>query len=468
MNQFLNPIMALPFIKHFLFDKNRIYTMTSQQLENFRDKSLRKIVKYAYTVPMYHKIYKKAGIHPNDIKGIQDIEKLPYISKKDIIDHFPNDIIPKRYNKKKGYQVYTSGSTGKPVAIYTDFQTMSEAVGIFLRELDIFDLHWRKSKFAIIGNFSPNKAPEASDKLINQQARSFFPLDNYLTLRVFDPIQEIIEKLDEFKPDIIFSIPVFYRNLAFFKKKGFGDNINTKVLHVGGYVLDNYTRKYVEDVFGCRMLNSYGSTESNADMAFECMQGTWHIFHDFFHIEAIDKNRELVKPGTRGHAVITRLFGRGTPIIRYTGVDDWITLSSDYKCDCGLCTPIITDGVEGRINTSVVTPDGRIFPIGSFDIISKVLMDLNTYKIKQYQIIQKKVDEIDILLVIDKDMRNLGPSVDHIMKELTTSYENKVGPRVKITVREVQEIQSSADKPLPLIISHLKPEEIQKIIESKN
>jgi len=91
---------------------------------------------------------------------------------------------------------------------------------------------------------------------------------------------------------------------------------------------------------------------------------------------------DVVEPGKIGHIVVTRLFGKATPLIRYTGMDDWVTLGEEYKCSCGLCTPIFKNGVEGRLSTSVYLPDGKIFPSASFAILSVVLKDLRTRKVK--------------------------------------------------------------------------------------
>jgi len=74
---------------------------------------------------------------------------------------------------------------------------------------------------------------------------------------------------------------------------------------------------------------------------------------DFFHLEAVDECFEPVSPGERGRLVITRLWGNGTPIIRYTGMEDWITLGNGESCSCGLKSPIFGKPVEGRILSNI-------------------------------------------------------------------------------------------------------------------
>jgi len=65
---------------------------------------------------------------------------------------------------------------------------------------------------------------------------------------------------------------------------------------------------------------------------------------------------DVVDFGKKGHIVLTRMLGRGTPFIRYTEMDDWATILQE--CECVLRTPIIKGGVEGRMSTSVILPDG--------------------------------------------------------------------------------------------------------------
>ncbi|HEC82101.1 MAG TPA: hypothetical protein ENI42_06755, partial [Thermoplasmatales archaeon] len=150
MNPLLNPLTSIPLAVNFFSTPKRLHKLPQEKLERYRDKAFRKIVKYAYTVPLYHKKYRAAGVHPSDIKGIKDITKLPLVTKEDLIKNFPDGVIPAGCNKDEMYVVSTSGSSGKPLSIYSDFYTMVTAIGPFMRELNIFNLHWRKSRIAHI------------------------------------------------------------------------------------------------------------------------------------------------------------------------------------------------------------------------------------------------------------------------------------------------------------------------------
>lgn len=467
MNPLYNPSTLIPLLKNYILDPGRIERLNPKQLEGYRDKALRKIINYAYDVPLYRKKYKEAGVHPSNVKGINDIKKIPFVSKQELKDNFPDNIIPTNYNKNKGYVVCTGGTTGKPISIYTDFPTMLRAIGPGLAETRYFKMNMRKSRIAHIGNFNRYRIDSVVQENFLPYLKGFYSLDNLLNIDVNEPIKSILDKLNDFKPDLIISYPAIFQHLAFLKKKGYGESVNPKLLHVGGAILDEYTRSYVEDAFNCRLLNIYPSVEAHANIAFECYENNWHIHSDFFHVEAVDENMELVAPGERGHIIITRLWGRGTPIIRYTGMGDWITLSDSKRCRCGLHSPIFEKPVEGRMRANIILPNGKVFPPGAFCFILPVLHDLKTYKVKQFQIIQKKIDEIDILLVIDDDLRNTGASFEEIAEGIKKIYTEKAGPDVKITVREVKEIKSdpSSRKPPPIVVSNVKLRDGYKVLD---
>ena len=77
MNPFYNPIFTSKVLKSYLFDIDRLRRYSNDKLLKYQDKHLRKMVKFAYTVPLYHDKYRKAGVHLKDISGIKDLKKLP-------------------------------------------------------------------------------------------------------------------------------------------------------------------------------------------------------------------------------------------------------------------------------------------------------------------------------------------------------------------------------------------------------
>jgi phenylacetate-CoA ligase len=473
MNPFLNPRIIIPFIKNYIQDPKRIERLNEKKLENYKDKALRKILSKAFEVPVYKNKYKKFGINKNDIQGIEDLSKLPFISRQDLSDNYPDGVVSPDFNQDKGHIICTGGTTTKyccssgsdPVCTFTDTPSLLRGSLITTRENNFYNLNIRRTRFAHIGNFNPYKFDEVFEKNVIKYAKTFISFDNYLNIQASGKTNEIIEKLESFKPDVIISYPAIFQDLAYFKRKNIETSIKPKLLFVGGAMLDNYTRKYVESAFNCRMFNTYSSCESGAEIAFECSEGNWHIHSDFFHLEAVDENMNLLNPGERGRLVITKLWGTGTPIIRYTGMEDWITLGNGEKCSCGLKSPIFGKPVEGRVLSNIILPDGRSIPPSQFLHITDVLNNLKTFKVKKYQIIQNNINEILFLIEIDKDLKNEGPSFNEISKKIKKIYEEKIGLKIKYNIKEVDKIEDDAEtgKPAPLVVSNINKDETCKI-----
>lgn len=469
MNPLLNPAVTIPFLRYYHQDPVRLEKLNRTQLHRYQDQELRKILRYTTTVPFYHQHYRDAAINPRDINGIKDLQRLPFITKQNLRDNFPDNIIPKKHDKHHTYMVCTGGTSGKSVYIYTDFSTFLRSMGPQLYQMRYFNMNLRTLRLAHIGNFSKYRNDYVMQTDFFPEIRWFYSGKNALNLDVNQPIHDIIDKLDAFKPDIIMTYPALFQHLAYLKRKGFGQHIQPTLLHVGGDILDDYTRHYVEDAFNCRLLNIYPAVEAQACMAFECYEGNWHIHADFFHFEAVDKDNVPVAPGERGHLVLTRLFGRGTPIIRYTGIDDFVTLSEDdERCTCGLHGPIFKKPVEGRMRTNIVLPNGKVFPPGAFCFVEPVLHDLHTFKVKQYQVIQQSTHEIEILLAIDEDLRAIGAPASQIIDGIHRIYQEKCGPDVTINVHEVPEIKGDpkSGKPAPIVVSKITREEGFKQIDT--
>ena len=123
MNPLLNPIFLSRLLKSYITDPSRLKRYTNEKLVKYQQVQLKKIVNYAYTVPVYRNKYKNMGVHPRDIKIIDDINKLPFITKDDMRKHLPNGIVSSDFNKKDAFIARTGGTTGESLALYFDLYT---------------------------------------------------------------------------------------------------------------------------------------------------------------------------------------------------------------------------------------------------------------------------------------------------------------------------------------------------------
>ena len=442
MSSFRNPIFLYKIAKCHVTDTKRIWTCNEGQLKKLQDKAIKRIVKYANTVPLYQKKFKEYGIKPEDIKGIQDITKLPIISKDDLRAHYPDEIIPKNFDKKDAFLLSTSGSTGEPVFMYYDRFTAIKILEGYVRALKAFGGDWRKSRIALIVDIKPGSIEHAAfTDCIPSSFKKLLSLKNQKIIYVGEKTEKILDELDRFNPDFIGSDPIMVKKLADLKSKGFGRNVNPKAMSCSGSILDKYSKDFVEKTFGCKLYNIYATTETGV-IAFECKNNKhYHVNSDFVYVEYVDNDNNLLPPGKKGNIVVTRLFGNGTPIIRYSGLGD-VVKPIVGECGCGIEFCQMIEYIEGRSMEMIILPDGsELAPFDVTTIPATVMNRLNSFKIKQFQIIQHKTNYIEVLIVIDEKQRKQGPSVEKIKQEIKKEFLEKTGDKVKTEVNEVDEIE---------------------------
>ncbi len=437
MNPFYNPLFLSKILKSYLFDINRLRRFDEQKLQRFRDKKFKKIVEFAYTTPLYYDKYKKVGIHPRDISGLKDIEKLPFIIKQDIKKYYPDGIISKNVSKNQLVEVSTSGTTGKSLSIFVDMFDIVMGLFGYLRTIREYDLNWRKSRLTIIGDFASHTAESGYiNKGLQPRVSSNFIFKNIQWLDTNADPKENLEKINGFKPDFIGGYVGMLGHMALLKEQGLGKDVNPKVIAATGSVLDTELRNYIEQSFHAKLYEVYGATETGP-IAFECKDGGYHVMSDLLHLEFF-KNNESVAIGGTGKLVVTKLFGRGTPIIRYDAIND-IVSSTGKKCTCGLSGELIKK-IYGRKDLSLLLPDGKVLMPSAFaEIYSKILHQLKSTKLKDTKIIQNDLHTIEIQVVIDKKQKK-GPSEKEIMALIKEGFQKKVGPDVSIFIREVEKL----------------------------
>jgi len=434
MNPFYNPIFLSKILKSYLFDINRLNYFDEEALKKYQDRCIKNIFKFAYAVPLYHDKYKKVGITPNDIQRIEDIEKLPIISKDDIKLYYPNGIVQQSIRKKNLIEITTSGTTGKSLSLYGEFYDSVLWLFWYIRILKNHGIDWRKDKLSIIGDFATHTIGSAyitRGILKNLNSNYFF--SNMQWLNTNDAPIEVCKELNRFQPDFIGGYVGMLGHLAILKEKGYGDNIKPRSIATIGSILTPPLRNLLEKSFGAKVFDVYGATESGT-IAFQCRRGRYHIMADLVYPEFL-KNGKAVQSKEQGKILITKLYGGGTPIIRYESVND-IVAPLYEKCDCGLVGGLI-DRIYGRDDLSLYFSGGRVMlPSSQAEIFGRILYELKCNKIKETRIIQHSLTKLEIKLMFDKKLKNEVPSKDEIFSIIKKGYEEKIGTDVEIDIKE--------------------------------
>jgi len=443
MNQLLNPFFISKILKNYFFDINRTFNISNEELEKYRDKKFRRLVHYAYTVPLYHDLYKKAGVHPEDICGIKDIKKLPFVSKDELQSYHPEGLISNKISKNKLIEVSTSGTTGRSLSIFVDLQDVVIGLFAYIRMLREHDINWKKDKITIIGDFAPHTVESGYIKKgIFARMQNSYLFKNMQWLDTNEKPEVLIKKINSFKPDFLGAYTGMLGHIALLKEKGFGDDINPSVIATTGSVFDDSLRSYVNDVFNADLFETYASTEAGP-IAFECKKKKYHVLSDYVNLEIMEGKKI-------GHVVITKLYGVGTPIIRYTAMNDIAEVLSK-KCSCKMSGDLIKK-VYGRDILSLYLSDGRVMLSSSISqIFSKILYVLKTNKVVDVQIIQHDFDNLNIKLVLDENKFGEDVSFQNILDVIINGFQEKMGKNVVVDIKKVDKINRKEPRIISLI-----------------
>jgi len=428
-------------VLYYLANMVRRTHLDRDELIKYQNKKLRKIIRHAYDcVPFYHEKLKELGIKPSDIKTTKDLGKLPIIRKDEIRKNL-NEMICREYDVENLEMHWTSGSTGQPLLFY------------ITKEEDDF----RKAKH-LRGNICCGQKPRDCWVTITPPFRFARTTKLQRILGFYAPIPisvledsakqvSIIEKI---KPDIMdgYSSSLFL--LAKEAEKRESKAIRPRFLFGGAELTDDVSRRYVEKVFEAPFYDRYATIELER-MAWQCpARMEYHIDADTIIMQFVDANGEEVSAGERGEIVCTSLFNYAMPFIRYAIGD--MGIPSDEECSCGRTFPLMKV-IEGRKDSLIVLPDGRVLSPRTFTIAIRMF---KLYKhMDQFRVIQKKPDLLEIH--IKKKNDDVDESimetelVAHIKKMLNID-EHKITFKVKF----VENIPLDKSGKLMIVVSELK------------
>ena len=457
MNPFLNPVFLLRILNSYTNHINRLQRLSNEKISQLQNKQLRKMVNKAFSVPMYRELYQKADVRISDIQTIADLQKLPIITKEHFAKYKPEELIPSNKNIDQFIKVSTSGTTGKSLSIYVDMYEIIVGLFGYLRTIQDYGLSWRKNKLSIIGDFASHTAETGYVRhglMPNSISKNAFKSIQWLDTN--DTPEKVIEQLNNFKPDFIGGYTGMLGHLAVLKQQGQGKDIHPQVIASTGALLDNNLKKFIESSFNTKVFEVYGATETGP-IAYQCNHaGIYHIMSDFLFLEFVDEENKPVASKEPGHMLVTKLYGGGTPIIRYNAINDIVAPLYEYH-KCNVSGNLIHK-IYGRDKIRLFKKDGKIVLASSLtSIFSRLLYQLQTSKIREMKVVQKNLEEIEISIVIDEKLRNIGPSIDEIYKVFEQGFKEKFGNSVSVVCKEVEKV--SRDE--PRIISLVDPKDIK-------
>jgi phenylacetate-CoA ligase len=385
--------------------------MDPEQLRQYQSERLRKLVRHAYErVPFYHERFKAAGLHPENVHTIEDLQFLP-VTRSDLRNARLDDMLASGTETQNCITIFTTGSSGKPLCVYLSrSEARFRALQQFRALLSIG--FQRNDRLVVLG-------PELPHRTRIHQRLGFYYSENMSSVI---PIEKQVDRLKKIKPTIFWVYPNALKVLL----HEFGDDLNKmiqpRICIFSSDMCDSLIRDRAFQVFHADSFDFYGSAEIGR-IAAECRT------HEGFHI---NEDHLILEITENGVAVVTALHSYTMPFIRYV-LGDILSLG-EKPCSCGCSFPLIRS-IRGRDNDMIRLPDGRILPPHGCDYI------LRKYPgIEQFRFIQKRIDLLHLQLATTPDFER-----DAIQK-IHPALLDYLGGSMRLEIEQVEFIRESGTK----------------------
>lgn len=389
-------------------------------LKKLQIKKLKQLINYSYNdVPYYHRLFKENNLYPTDINTFNDLKKIPILTK-EIIQTNLNEMISTEYEINKLYKNYTGGSTGNPIVFYQCNNYLNHADAGRILAWYIFPGFDYGARTALL--WGASRDIRVSQPFLYRLRKYFDGMITMNSHKMNERKFEIfLKNMIKFKPFILRGYPSVLFQYSNYIEKNQKKLIDLSSIITSGEVLHEFQRKKMEDIFNCHILDSYGCREVS-QIAMECKQHNgMHIIMENQIVEILNSNEE-VSTNETGDIIVTNLNNYGMPFIRYK-VGDRARRSSIDKCHCKRGFELI-DSIVGREQGFITTPGKNYINEAFFGYrLAKIV------GIREYQIIQNKIDEIIILIVGDE--KQIGNQINIILSDMIAELDENIHFEIK-------------------------------------
>lgn len=392
-------------------------TMPLKELRKFQEQNLKNLVERLYSrVAFYKDSMDSIGVKPSDINSLEDITKLPFLTKDQMRDVYPYGLLAT--DMSEIVEIHTSsGTTGKPVVdaytrkdieIWSEVMARTLSMGNTTKE-DIVQNAYGYGLFT--GGFGVHYGARKIGATI-------LPISGGNTKRQ-------LSVMADFGSTVLSCTPSYSLYLAEAAKEMGIDpsRLKLKAGFFGAEPWSESMRAEIQEKFNIKAFDIFGLTEIiGPGVASECeCQNMLHIYEDHFYPEIIDPvTGQTLPDGEKGELVITTLTKEGTPVLRYRTRD--ITYLTHEKCSCGR-TSVRMHRIQGRTDDMLIIRGVNLFPTQ----IEQVLLTIDGVE-PHYQILVDRRGQLDTLevrvemnesLFSDeiKFIENKEKEIEHTLKE---------------------------------------------------
>lgn len=441
------PIMLKLLLK--LGQLRRHEHWTREQLEAYQAEQLRRLRTYAYThSPFYRQFHNGLTDRP--------LNELPILTKALVMEHF-DELVTDRTLRLADVRAYaaqgeagkryrnrywvnaTSGSSGHPgFFVFNDAEWIS-ILASFARGQEWSGMRislTRQQRMATVASISPWHVSSQ----VSAVAKSWWRPS--LRLPASQPLPQSVEQLNAWRPDVLIAYASMAGILAEEQLAG-RLHIHPRVVYTSSEVLTPQTRQRAHQAWGDEPFDQYGATET-ADIAAEyraCRR--MHVFEDLLLAEVVDDHNRPVPPGEYGTKVlITTLFSRTQPLIRYELNDSVRISTADHACQLPFA---VLESVQGRREDVLKLPGRDGGRVTVQPLIFNRVMDI--IPVSGWQVIQEADDSLTLLITGVRD----GLTDAALREQLTRSLAQEQVRMPAIKIEHVAAIPKTAAGKAPLV-----------------
>jgi len=408
-----------------MFWNRAIETIRPEELADLQLKRLKWALRQAQEVGLYQRKFREAGISPDDIRTLDDVEKLPFTYKKELQAGYPFGLfaVPMR----EIVRIHTtSGTTGKPTVVGYTRQDLDNWADLIARNMTMIGLGV-DDVFQNAVNYGLFTGGLGFHYGAEKIGMTVIPSATGNTRRQ-------IEMIEDFGVTAIHCTPSYALHLAEVAES-MGKTLDTlKTGIFGAEPWSENTRVELERRLGVKAYDSYGLSEMyGPGVAFECPEHNGlHIWHDCYLTEVIDPvTGERLAPGERGEMVITPLVKEALPLVRYRTGD--ITRLLEGECACGRGQKI--ERITGRSDDMLVIRGINIFP-SQIEHVLRSLPEVGD----QFMVYVDRVRHLDEMM-IEVEMTRAGFSGElqdlaRVQKKIVGELHSTLGLRTAVKLVE--------------------------------
>lgn len=409
------------------------------------DRALRYVVREAYRgVRYYRHAWDAAGVCVWTVRTVGDLVRLPITSRERLLGAGKGAFLHRNCDPQRLSRSSTSGSTGAPVTV------LLSKPEVYFRRVSLMAAMRRnvRMRFPLtIVDVGALRSMGGRD--IVQSLR----LVKVVHLKRTMPLSEQVSRIQECRAQIVQGRPTSLALLAAELSRQGTHSVKPELVITFAEMLHHPVRKLLENTFSCRVADYY-NCEETGNIAWQCpeRQDVMHVNSDTCVLETVDDAGERIPPGTEGNVLLTSLYNRTMPFIRYD-VGDRAEMLQAARCSCGHSGASMKLA-SGRDDDFFVLPDQRLV---SPRVVFQVVWDALPVSSVQ----ERLIDAIGALQIVQLAPEQMVVRVvpgeaysPSIWNDLQGSVR-RMHPAMQVTVEAVDELPSDSSGKFRQVRSHV-------------